>query len=68
MPELLLQTALPPSNLPYLFAAFAVTWLVFFGYMFFIGRRQQEIRNEINRLRRTVDRAAADSNPGGDLP
>ena len=68
MPEILLQTALPPSNLPYLFAAFAVTWLVFFGYMFFIGRRQQEIRNEIDRLRRTVDRAEADGNAGGDIP
>ena len=68
MPELLLQTALPPSNLPYLFAAFAVTWLVFFGYMFFIGRRQQEIRNEIDRLRRTVDRTDAEGNAGADLP
>ena len=67
MPDLLLQTALPPSNLPYLFAAFAVTWLVFFGYMFFIGRRQQEIRTEIDRLRRAVDRADADGNGGGEI-
>ena len=30
----LLQTQLPSSNLPYLFAAFAVSWAVFFVYVF----------------------------------
>lgn len=68
MPEILLQAGLPPSNLPYLFAAFAVTWAVFFGYMFFIGRRQQEIRAEIERLRQAVDSGDSDDSPGGDLP
>ena len=68
MPEILLQAGLPPSNLPYLFAAFAVTWAVFFGYMFFIGRRQQEIRAEIERLRQAVDSQDSDDSPGADLP
>ena len=68
MPEILLQAGAPPSNLPYLFAAFAVTWAVFFGYMFFIGRRQQEIRAEIERLRQAVDSEDSDNSPGADLP
>lgn len=68
MPEILLQAGAPPSNLPYLFAAFAVTWAVFFGYMFFIGRRQQEIRAEIERLRQAVDSSDADASPGADSP
>ena len=68
MPEILLQAVPPPSNLPYLFAAFAVTWAVFFGYMFFIGRRQQEIRAEIERLRQAVDGSDSDDSPGADSP
>ena len=48
----LLQTAMPPSNLPYLIAAFVVTGLVFIGYVYFIFRRRQETQTEINRLLR----------------
>ena len=55
MPTILLETHIPSSNLPYLFAAFAVSWAVFFAYVFFITRRQQELRNEITRLRRTIE-------------
>ena len=46
----LLQTDLPPSNLPYLIAAFVVTGVVFLGYIYFIFRRRQETQNEIGRL------------------
>lgn len=46
----LLQTDLPPSNLSYLLAAFIVTGVVFLGYIFFIFRRRQEMRSEIDRL------------------
>jgi CcmD family protein len=55
MPIVLLQTQLPPSNLPYLFAAFAVSWLVFFGYAFFVSRRQQEMQREIRALRQALE-------------
>lgn len=64
MPTILLDSHLPSSNLPYLFAAFAVCWAVFFAYVFFVTRRQQEIRNEITRLRRTV--GSKDDGDGGD--
>ena len=46
----LLQTAMPPSNLAYLIAAFAVTGVVFIGYVSFIFRRRKETRAEIDRL------------------
>ena len=55
IPTILLDNHLPSANLPYLFAAFAVTWAVFFGYVFFVNRRQQELRNEIGRLRRLLE-------------
>ena len=51
----LLQTAMPPSNLPYLIAAFVVTGLVFIGYVYFIFRRRQETQTEINRLLRVSE-------------
>ena len=55
MPIALLQATLPPDNLPFLFAAFAVTWIAFFAYAFFVSRRQQELRKEIAELRGTLD-------------
>ena len=39
------------DNLIYLFAAFAVTWIVLFLYSFFLGRRQREVEREIQTLR-----------------
>jgi len=44
-----------PSNLPYLFAAFAVSWVVFFVYAFFVSRRQNEMQKEIRELRRALE-------------
>ncbi len=59
MLAVLLQTEIPSSNLPYLFAAFAVTWAMFFVYAFFVTRRQQEMRNEIRGLRQALGRQDA---------
>ena len=50
----LLQVA-PPSNLTYLFAAFAVSWVIFFAYAFFVSRKQQEMEREIRQLRRLLE-------------
>ena len=51
----LLQATVPPANLPFLFAAFAVTWIAFFAYAFFVSRRQQELRGEIAELRSALE-------------
>ncbi len=39
------------SELPWLFAVFIITWAAFFGYVFFMSRRQREMRREIETLR-----------------
>jgi len=54
-----LQIDLPSSNLPWLFAAFAVSWAVFFLYVFYMTRRQQEMQSQIRQLRRTLDQQEA---------
>jgi CcmD family protein len=61
----LLETHLPSSNLPYLFAAFAVSWAVFFVYAFFVTRRQQELQSEIRELRQVLARRESTEGGGG---
>ena len=50
----LLQAALP-SNLTYLFAAFAVSWVIFFAYAFYVSRKQQDMEREIRQLRQILE-------------
>ena len=49
------QTADPEANLPYLFAVYIITWLAFFGYVFYMSRRQREMQREIDELKRALD-------------
>lgn len=37
--------------LPFLFVAFAITWVAFFAYAFFITRKQADLKQEIETLR-----------------
>lgn len=46
----------PAHNIPYLFAAFAITWAVFFVYVFFTSRRQDELEQEMESLREEMQR------------
>ena len=43
------------TNLSFLFVAFLVTWAAFFGYVFFVNRRQRELQREIEELRRSME-------------
>ena len=43
----------------WLFAAFAVSWAVFFLYVFYMTRRQQEMQSQIRQLRRAIERQEA---------
>ena len=52
---LLLEAHLPSSNLPFLFAAFAVSWVVLFGYLFYVNRRQHELGKEVARLQKLLE-------------
>ena len=42
------------ANLPFLFAVYAITWLAFFGYAFYLSRRQAELRQEVEALRQAL--------------
>ena len=63
MPLILLQTQ-PPANMGFLFAAFAITWLVFFVYAFFVSRRRQELEREVRDLQQGVERDEGDADSG----
>ncbi|MDQ7054713.1 MAG: CcmD family protein [candidate division KSB1 bacterium] len=39
------------ENLGYLFAGYAVVWLLLFGYMFSIAKRQKQLEKEIELLK-----------------
>ena len=39
------------SFLPFLFVTFAITWIAFFVYAFFINRKQADLDREIEMLR-----------------
>ena len=45
----------PEANLPFLFAVYIITWAAFFAYVFYVSRRQRELRNEIQDLKRTLE-------------
>jgi len=64
MPVMLLQGQ-PPTNLWFLFVAFAVTWLIFFVYAFFISRRRQDLEREIGDLQREVHAGDEECGTGG---
>ena len=49
-------------NLPWLFAAYAVTWVVFFLYLFFMARRQNELEAEIRELKDALESRDTPSN------
>ncbi len=53
MPFILLQ-AQPPANMLFLFAAFALTWVIFFGYAFIVSRRRQDLERELAEVERSV--------------
>lgn len=43
------------SELPWLFAVYAITWAAFFGYVFVMSRKQREMQREIDTLKRALD-------------
>ena len=45
----------PEANLPYLFAVYIITWAAFFGYVFYVSRRQREMQGEIEALKHALE-------------
>lgn len=44
------------ENAGYLLAAFAVVWVVLFGYIFILAQRQKRLRQEIELLKEVVEK------------
>ena len=53
-----------PDNLPFIFAAFAVVWAVFFGYAVYMSWRRQSLQRELRERRG----GAGDSNDEAGAP
>ncbi len=53
----------PEANLPFLFAVYTITWIAFFGYAFYLSRRQAELRQEIQALQEELARRRQQSSP-----
>ena len=47
----------------YLLAAYGIMWLILFGYVFSIGRRQLRLQQELARLREALEKAEAKTDP-----
>ena len=52
MEELLREILKEVRNLSYLFFAFGVIWIILFGYLLALGRRERRLRQELDELRR----------------
>ncbi|MCS7207243.1 MAG: CcmD family protein [Dehalococcoidia bacterium] len=48
------QQAPGQSALPYLFVAFALVWIVFFGYLLYLARRQADLSRDVEQIRRST--------------
>ena len=53
----------PEANLPYLFAAYSVTWVGFFVYVYFLSQRNRGLQREVVALREEL--AERDGRGGG---
>jgi CcmD family protein len=47
------------QNFEYLFAAYAILWVIIFGYFFYLTRQLGDLRREVNALRE--ERTSRDS-------
>ena len=56
------------SELPWLFAVFAITWAAFFAYVFVMSRRQQEMQREIEALTKALAERERQAVQGGPEP
>lgn len=53
------------QNLPYLFAAYAIVWLVLFGYLFVIAAQVRGVRRDLDQLRERLGEPSARPGDGG---
>ena len=54
------ESATPSDNLEYLFAVFFLTWVAFFGYIFFLSRRLVGLKSEVEELKAEINKSDSD--------
>lgn len=60
------MTEVPSNNLPFLFAAFAVVWVVFFIYAAYMSWRRQSAQRDLEEWRESGGAAGPPNTTGGD--
>ena len=48
------------ENIGYLFAAYTVIWVVVFGYVLMMQRKQRQLQREIKLLQESIDESKTD--------
>lgn len=43
------------ASLKYMFMGYSVIWIIIFTYIFFIGKRQGDLKKEIDELKRIAE-------------
>ena len=43
------------NSLKHMFMGYSILWLIIFSYVFFIGKRQGDLKKEIDELRRIAE-------------
>lgn len=43
------------ESLKYMFMGYSVIWIIIFTYVFFLGKRQGDLKKEIDELRRIAE-------------
>jgi CcmD family protein len=60
------QSAPGEDNLGFLLTGAVLVWAGFFGYAFYVGRKNRELRQELDEIKRMLaERQAAERDAGG---
>ncbi len=57
------QQATANSSLSFLFVAYTITWVAFFGYIIYMSRKQQALKRDIDALRKQLEEKGKSANP-----
>ncbi|KXS43794.1 MULTISPECIES: CcmD family protein [unclassified Candidatus Frackibacter] len=44
------------KNLDYLFAGYLIIWIIIFSYTMFVGKKQKNLEEEVEFIKRTLDK------------
>lgn len=49
-------------NLSFLFYGYTVIWIIVLGYVFYLSRREKDLRDEIEQLKKSMNNAGRSKN------